>query len=111
MSELSETGGGQHEMIQAGDLAIDLSAHRVLQGEREVALKPKEWDLLVFLTRHRGQVCTTDQILEAVWGYDYVGDSRTVAVHVHGLREKVESDPGHPRLIETIRGVGYRFSG
>jgi DNA-binding response OmpR family regulator len=109
-SELREAQSETVETIKVGDLTIDLGAHRLTHDGREVALKPREWDLLVFLARHRGQVCTNQQILESVWGYDYVGDSRTVAVHIHGLREKLESEPGQPRLIETVRGVGYRLS-
>lgn len=109
--ELSESQAAGSETIQLGDLLIDIGAHRLMVGEQEVNLKPREWDLLVFLARHRGQVCTVDQILENVWGQDFYGDSRTVAVHVHGLREKLEREPESPRHIETVRGVGYRFSG
>jgi DNA-binding response OmpR family regulator len=110
-SELREARDTTGETIEAGDLTIDLGAHRLTQGGSEVALKPREWDLLVYLARHRGQVCTNQQILDSVWGYDFAGDSRTVAVHIHGLREKLESEPAQPKLIETVRGVGYRFSG
>jgi DNA-binding response OmpR family regulator len=109
-SELEQEREQASDSIRAGDLVIDLSAHRAILAGEEVALKPREWDLLVFLARHPGQVCTNNQILENVWGYDFHGDSRTVAVHVHGLREKLERDPGSPQLIETVRGVGYRFA-
>jgi DNA-binding response OmpR family regulator len=110
-SELASTAASLDEQIIAGSLVIDLGAHRASLYGEEVALKPKEWELLVFLVRHRGQVCTVPQILEHVWGYDFHGDSRTVAVHIHGLREKLERPPDSPRLIETVRGVGYRFAG
>lgn len=98
-------------VISVGELSIDLDAYRVTLGEREITLKPKELELLVHLVRHRGNVCPTRQLLGEVWGYDYYGDSRTLAVHIHGLREKLEAEPGGSRLIETVRGVGYRFSG
>ncbi len=98
-------------VITVGDLSIDLGAYRVTLGEREITLKPKELELLVHLVKHRGHVCPTRQLLGDVWGYDYYGDSRTLAVHIHGLREKLEAEPGGARLIETVRGVGYRFSG
>jgi DNA-binding response OmpR family regulator len=98
------------DVIQAGDLTIDMGAHRVTVAGTEVNLKPREWDLLVFLARHPGQVCTSDQILHNVWGEDFFGDSRTVAVHVHGLREKLEIGSDGRRHIETVRGVGYRFA-
>ncbi len=98
-------------VITVGSLCIDLDAYRVTIGGREVSLKPKELELLVHLVKHRGNVCPTRQLLGEVWGYDYYGDSRTLAVHIHGLREKLETEPGSARLIETVRGVGYRFSG
>ena len=109
--ELSNQETAENNIIQAGELEIDLGAHRVLVAGNEVNLKPREWDLLVFLARHSGQVCTNDQILQNVWGPDFFGDSRTVAVHIHGLREKLEPhlEDGR-RFIETVRGVGYRFS-
>jgi DNA-binding response OmpR family regulator len=108
--ELSSEKTEISDVIRAGDLEIDLGAHRVIAGGKEIALKPREWDLLVFLARHPGQVCTSDQILQNVWGYDFHGDSRTVAVHVHGLREKLEQELDGRRYIETVRGVGYRFT-
>ena len=76
-----------------------------------MSLTPKEFDLLAFLVRHRGHVFSAERLLEQVWGYDHVGDARTVAVHVRGLREKLEEQPSAPRRIETVRGVGYRFAG
>lgn len=108
--ELSAGDQLTSDVIQAGDLAIDMGAHRVTVAGIEVKLKPREWDLLVFLARHPGQVCTSDQILHNVWGEDFFGDSRTVAVHIHGLREKLEIGADGRRHIETVRGVGYRFA-
>jgi DNA-binding response OmpR family regulator len=98
------------DIIRSGELEIDLAAHRVTVGGSEVSLKLREWDLLVFLARHPGQVCTSDQILQNVWGEDFFGDIRTVAVHIHGLREKLEIGTDGRRYIETVRGVGYRFT-
>lgn len=109
--ELASNPDGREEVFEIGTLRIDPAAYRVTRDGREVQLTPKEMDLLVYLARHRGNVCPTRRILEAVWGYDYYGDNRTVAVHIHGLREKLEEDPRQPRLIETVRGVGYRLAG
>lgn len=99
------------EPVVVDDLVIDLAANRVLRGAVPVALKPKEMELLAFLVRHRGAVCSTRQLLGEVWGYEYFGDSRTLAVHIHGLREKLGDDPSEPHLIQTVRGAGYRFMG
>jgi DNA-binding response OmpR family regulator len=74
-------------------------------------LKPKEFDLLVFLARNRGIVLSRDLILERVWGWEYDGGSRTVDVHVRWLREKIERDPSNPTRIVTVRSIGYRFEG
>jgi DNA-binding response OmpR family regulator len=99
------------ERLVFGDLAIDLARCEVLRQGEPLPLKPKEYDLLVFLARNRGLVLSRDLILERVWGWDYGGGSRTVDVHVRWLREKIESDPSDPVRIITVRGVGYRFEG
>jgi DNA-binding response OmpR family regulator len=88
---------------------VDLAGHRLLRDGETLPIKPKAFDLLAFLIRHPGQVFTRDQLLERVWGYDYAGETRTVDVHVHWLRSQVEDDPGTPRFIHTVRGVGYVF--
>jgi DNA-binding response OmpR family regulator len=88
---------------------VNLDEHRVDRGGQPVQLKPKEFDLLVFLMQRPGHVFGRNQLLSEVWGYDFAGDSRTVDVHVRWLREKIETDPSQPLLIETVRGVGYRF--
>ena len=94
-----------------GDLQIDLNRHEVmLRGELQ-HLKPKEFELLVFLARNRGIVLTRDLILERIWGWEFDGGSRTVDVHVRWLRKKLERDPADPQRIVTMRGVGYRFVG
>jgi DNA-binding response OmpR family regulator len=74
-------------------------------------LTAKEFDLLWFLARHPQQVFTREQLLDGVWGYEFTGDASTVTVHIRRLREKIESDPGKPRFIQTVWGVGYRFEG
>ncbi|MGE5620589.1 MAG: response regulator [Sphingomonadaceae bacterium] len=95
--------------LREGDLEVDLLSHQASRAGTPLHLKPKEFDLLAFLMRQRGQAFSRDQLLQHVWGYDYAGDTRTVDVHVRWLREKVEADPSSPRLIETVRGIGYRF--
>jgi len=94
-----------------GDLTIDMARREVLRAGHVIPLKPKEYELLVFLVRHRGIVLSRDLILERVWGWDYAGETRTVDVHVRWLREKIEPDLAAPRRIVTVRGVGYRFEG
>jgi DNA-binding response OmpR family regulator len=95
--------------LVAGPLRIDLAGRRVICRGQEMELQPKQFELLTYLVRNRGTVLTRDQILHNVWGYDYAGDTRTVDVHVRWLREKLEEDPANPRLIQTVRGVGYVF--
>ncbi|MCS6802354.1 MAG: response regulator transcription factor [Chloroflexota bacterium] len=97
------------EQLTAGDLVVDLARHEVTRAGRPIALKPKEFDLLAYLMRNRGRVLTRDILLQNLWGYEYDGGTRTVDVHIRGLREKIENDPSHPDLIQTVRGVGYRF--
>lgn len=97
--------------LRSGDLALDLVGHRAWRGKLDLNLTPKEFDLLAELMRHKGAVLTRDLLLQRVWGFDYAGDSRTVDVHIRGLREKIEETPANPTRIETVRGIGYRFAG
>jgi DNA-binding response OmpR family regulator len=99
------------ETILFGNLTLDLTRREVLLDETPLALKPKEFDLLLFLARHRGQVLSRELILERVWGWEFSGGSRTVDVHIRWLREKIEDDPAEPERIVTVRGTGYRFEG
>ena len=99
------------DQIESGDLLLDLTARRVYAGERELKLSHKEFDLLATLVRNKGAVLSRGLLLEQVWGYDYVGDDRTVDVHMRWLREKIEPNPSEPQRIVTVRGVGYRFEG
>jgi DNA-binding response OmpR family regulator len=104
----SITGG---EVMRFGDLEVDLKRGEVRLKEQALPLKPQEYELLVFFARHRGQMLSREFILERVWGWDYIGDSRTVDVHVRWLRQKIEADPSKPVRIVTVRGGGYRFEG
>ena len=98
-----------NDVIQVGNLNIDLTGHITRISEKLIDLKPREFDLLAMLASSRGRAFTREQILERLWGHDYIGDSRTVDVHIRWIREKIEEDPSKPKKIVTIRGVGYRF--
>ena len=100
---------GDREVLDAGALRVDTGSRRVWRAGGEVNLSQKEFDLLTCLVRNRGMALSRDVLLERVWGFDFLGDSRTVDVHIRWLREKVEPDPGKPVYIQTVRGVGYRF--
>ena len=99
------------EIIKSGDLEIDLTSHVIRLNGENLEMKPREFDLLVMLASSKGRAFTRDQILERLWDHEYIGDIRTVDVHVRWIREKIEVDPGKPSRIVTIRGVGYRFDG
>lgn len=101
----------RQDVLESGDLRLDLIARRVTLAGRELPLTPKEFDLLAALMQNAGIVLSRDLLLTKVWGYDYLGDSRTVDVHIRWLREKIETDPSNPERIQTVRGVGYRFEG
>jgi DNA-binding response OmpR family regulator len=98
-------------IVTAGDLQVDLRRREASKGGQPLPLKPKEYELLVFLLRSRGRAFTREQLLDQIWGYDFVGDTRTVDVHVRWLRQKIEDEPGKPTRLITVRGVGYRFDG
>jgi DNA-binding response OmpR family regulator len=98
-------------MLVFDDLIIDQNRREIRLKGDVVPLKPKEYELLLFLARHQGIALSRDLILERVWGWTYDGNSRTVDVHVRWLREKIETDPGDARRIVTVRGIGYRFDG
>jgi len=109
--ELATTTVTSENLLVFDDLKIDLSRGEVRRGEERLALKPKEYELLVFLARHKGHALSRDMILQRVWGWDFAGGSRTVDVHVRWLRQKIERDPANPVRIVTVRGIGYRFEG
>ena len=97
------------EVIERPGLRIDTARHRVTRDGAEIALRPKEFDLLVYLARQPGRVFAREQLLGAIWGLDRAGDSRTVDTHVKTLRDQLGETADAPRWIETVRGVGYRF--
>jgi DNA-binding response OmpR family regulator len=99
---------GPTDLLRAGSLEVDLTAHRATRGGLELALTTREFDLLAFLLAHPGEAFTREALMRQVWGWEF-GDQSTVTVHVRRLREKVEEDPGDPRLLVTVWGVGYRF--
>jgi two-component system response regulator RegX3 len=97
------------DIVKVGDVAVDHQRHEVeIRGE-QVQLPLKEFELLALLLEHAGRVLTRDQLIDRVWGADYVGDTKTLDVHVKRLRSKVEDDPTHPTRILTIRGLGYKY--
>lgn len=100
-----------HERLAFDRLVIDQTRREVTLDNTPIQLKPKEYELLLFLAQHRGQMLSREFILERVWGWDYIGDSRTVDVHVRWLRQKIEADASKPERIITVRGGGYRFEG
>jgi two-component system response regulator MtrA len=103
-------GQPEPSTFATGGLEIDAAGFQARRNGADLGLTTTEFKLLLALARHRGQVLSREQLLDQVWGYDYLGDSRLVDVAVKRLRAKVEDDPAQPRLIETVRGVGYRFA-
>ncbi|WP_238882511.1 response regulator transcription factor [Clostridium sp. YIM B02551] len=91
------------------NISVDFIKHEVLKDGQKVDLTLKEFELLEILIRNRGKVLTRETLLDKIWGYEYIGETRTVDVHIRHLRKKVEEDDKNPKLIETIRGIGYRF--
>ncbi len=100
---------GQHDLLETDEITMDVPARKVLVRGREASLSPKEFDLLRVLMVNAGRVLGRDYLLDRVWGESYAGDVRTLDVHIRWLREKIERDPGAPRHILTVHGVGYRF--
>jgi two-component system response regulator MtrA len=96
------------DIVRIGDLTLDVAAHEVMRGSARISLTPLEFDLLLTLASKPQQVFTREMLLEQVWGYHYKADTRLVNVHVQRLRAKVELDPDNPRIVMTVRGVGYR---
>jgi two-component system OmpR family response regulator len=107
---LAKEGGSPHS-LKSGNLEIDFTRHQVKLGDSLLNLTPKGFDLLAFLVRNRGRAFTREQLLEKVWGYDYVGDTRTVDVHIRWLRREIEAEPDSPCRLLTVHGVGYKFEG
>jgi two-component system response regulator RegX3 len=95
--------------IEAGSVRIDVERHVVSVRGEHVTMPLKEFDLLEFLVRNSGRVLTRNQLIDRVWGADYVGDTKTLDVHIKRLRAKIETDPSNPVHINTVRGLGYKF--
>lgn len=104
-----ENSADEPKVIQAADLRIDCDSRRVYNGDREVNLTAKEFDVLQLLATHPNKVYSRENLLNLVWGVDYPGDVRTVDVHIRRLREKIETNPSEPRYVQTKWGVGYYF--
>jgi two-component system response regulator MtrA len=99
---------GEPEQLRLGPVVIDLAGRTVARDGREIALTRTEFDLLAELARNAGRVLTRDVLLDRIWGYDYLGDSRLVDVAIQRLRAKIEADPAAPELVQTVRGAGYK---
>ncbi len=98
------------EVLEVGDVTLDPERHEVRIRGEEVALPLKEFELLAMLLAHAGRVLTRDTLIDRIWGHDYVGDTKTLDVHIKRLRAKVEADPANPVAIVTIRGLGYKYA-
>jgi DNA-binding response OmpR family regulator len=109
--EKQKQDSSSRDILQAGNMIIDLNRREILLDGKPLSLKPKEYELLVFLVRQKGHALSRELILKRVWGWDFSGGSRTVDVHVRWLREKIEPDPASPTRLVTVRGSGYRFEG
>jgi two-component system response regulator RegX3 len=96
-------------VLAAGPVRMDVERHVVTVGGEDIPLPLKEFDLLEYLLRNVGRVLTRGQLIDRVWGADYVGDTKTLDVHVKRLRSKIEPDPSSPRHLVTVRGLGYKF--
>lgn len=98
-------------VLQLGELSVDIAGHKVYRNGDMVELNPKEFELLVYLMSNNGQVLSREQILRKVWGYEFIGNDRTVDVHMRWLRQKLEEDAENPQHLVTVRGYGYKFEG
>ena len=106
---LKQAGGVDRNQLQLGSVLLQKDARRVFVDGAEVALKNKEYELLLFLLSNPDIVFSKETLYERIWGYDAMGDNATEVVHINRLREKIEKDPAHPRYIQTVWGAGYRF--
>lgn len=109
-ARLTGTAHEEQEVITAGDVRIFPQSRRVFKGEQEIKMPNREFSLLQYLAEHPNMVFSKEKLFETIWGYDYVGDSATVTVHIGRVRDKIEDDPAHPKIIETVWGAGYRLN-
>ena len=100
----------ENNILVFGNLTADFDKREILVNDKKLDLTLKEFELLEILIRNKGKILTRDTLLDKIWGYEYIGETRTVDVHIRYLRKKIELDDKNPKLIETIRGVGYRFN-
>ncbi|MEJ2747370.1 MAG: response regulator transcription factor [Anaerolineae bacterium] len=108
--ELDRRQEATDDQLIVGSLRLELNTHRAFKDDQELMLRQKEYDLLTLLLSRPGEVITRAEFFDRVWGTDWLGDTRTLDVHIRWLREKIEEDPSQPHLIQTVRGVGYRFA-
>ena len=106
---LKQSDGEETDEIIVGDIRIQTSSHRVFVRDKELDIKNKEYELLLFLASNMDIVFSRETLYERIWGLDALGDNATVAVHINRLREKIEGEPSSPEYIQTVRGAGYRF--
>lgn len=106
---VDETRFRKSNVINVGELHIDTGSHRILLGKERLTLTPKEYELLIYLAEHVGQILSRERLLDQVWGYEYPGQTRMVDVQISHLREKIEVDPKNPEYIQTVRGFGYQL--
>ncbi|WP_297005700.1 response regulator transcription factor [uncultured Corynebacterium sp.] len=106
----ADSGEGESTVLSGGRVSMDVERHVVTVAGNEVALPLKEFDLLEYLLRNAGRVLTRAQLIDRIWGSDYVGDTKTLDVHVKRLRGKIEEDPSSPVQLLTVRGLGYKFA-
>lgn len=109
-NNLSVDAMAQQDTILIGNLKIMTLSYKAYKNEREIKFPNREFELLKFLAINPNIVFSKEQLFERIWGYDYVGDSATVTVHINRIREKIELDPGNPQIIETVWGAGYRLN-
>ena len=107
-ARLRRTEAAPNEILEVGDLTIDVPEHTVKRGHEQISLTPLEFDLLLEMARRPRKVHTREELLENVWGYRHASDTRLVNVHVQRLRAKIEKDPENPQIVLTVRGVGYK---
>ena len=110
-AQMQEAKTASEVSLKIGNIIVDTSRPSATRSGKVLVLTPKEFDLLAFLITNRNIVFSREQLLEKIWGYDYPGGTRTVDVHIRWLREKIEDDPAKPRLLLTVRGVGYKLEG
>lgn len=106
----TKSSSGSEEIFKSNDIYINFDRREVSILDNKIELTLKEFELLEILVKNRGKILTRETLLDKIWGYEYIGETRTVDVHIRYLRKKIEVDDKNPKFIETIRGVGYRFN-